>query len=135
MLFAFAFHVTIKADERTWKLMDRQPVAQLAEFVVLFFLQPATVARHFLRERQRVGKARTAQDRKTENHRGFSGQESSTAPTSWCSPIFLGSSSLAQKMAQHAGARGDAPERTRQLFKGETQRKRLAIPMFMGEVQ
>ena len=32
--------------------------------------------------------------------------------------LFLGSSLLAQKMAQHAGVRGDAPERTRQLFKG-----------------
>lgn len=48
--------------------------------------------------------------------------------------VFLGSSYLAQKMAQHAGVRGDAPERTRQLFKGETKRKRLAIPMFMGKI-
>jgi hypothetical protein len=38
-------------------------------------------------------------------------------------------------MAQHAGRRGDAPERTRQLFKGETTRQRLAIPMFMGEIK
>ena len=49
--------------------------------------------------------------------------------------LFLGSSFLAQKVAQHTGARGDAPERTRQLFKGETKRKRLGIPMFMGEVK
>src|SRR5215510_10255110 len=48
--------------------------------------------------------------------------------------VFLGSSYLAHKMAQHAGRRGDAPERTRQLFKGETTRTRLAIPMFMGEI-
>jgi hypothetical protein len=48
--------------------------------------------------------------------------------------IFLGSSYLAYRFAQHLGTRGDTPERTRQLFKGETKRKRLAIPMFMGEV-
>jgi len=49
--------------------------------------------------------------------------------------VFLGSSYLAHRFAQHLGARGDAPERTLQLFKGETKRKRLAIPMFMGEVK
>ena len=49
--------------------------------------------------------------------------------------VFLGSSSLAHRFAQHLGARGDVPERTRQLFKGETKRKRLGIPMFMGEMQ
>src|SRR5262245_28801612 len=48
--------------------------------------------------------------------------------------LFLGSSFLAQKVVQHAGTRNDAPERTRQLFKGETKRQRLGIPMFMGEV-
>jgi len=49
--------------------------------------------------------------------------------------VFLGSSYLAHRFAQHLGARGDAPERTGHLFKGETKRKRLGIPMFMGEVQ
>jgi hypothetical protein len=49
--------------------------------------------------------------------------------------MFLGSSYLAHRFAQHLGARGDAPERTGRLFKGETKRKRLAIPMFMGEVR
>ncbi len=49
--------------------------------------------------------------------------------------VFLGSSALAHKMGQHAGIRGDAPERTQRLFKGETKRQRLGIPMFMGEVQ
>jgi len=49
--------------------------------------------------------------------------------------VFLGSSYLAHRFAQHLGARGDVPERTRQLFKGETKRKRLGIPMFMGNVQ
>jgi hypothetical protein len=38
-------------------------------------------------------------------------------------------------MAQHAGKRGEMPERTQRLFKGETKRQRLGIPMFMGEVQ
>jgi len=49
--------------------------------------------------------------------------------------VFLGSSYLAHKLAQHAGRRGDAPERTQRLFKGETKRQRLGIPMFMGEVR
>lgn len=49
--------------------------------------------------------------------------------------VFLGSSLLAQRFAQHLGARGDEPTRRRQLFKGETKRKRLGIPMFMGEVR
>jgi hypothetical protein len=46
--------------------------------------------------------------------------------------IFLGSSFLAHQHNQHEGERGDAPERTRQLLKGETKRKRLGIPMFIG---
>jgi hypothetical protein len=49
--------------------------------------------------------------------------------------LFLGSSYLAHQYAQHEGARGDAPERRRVLFKGETKRKRLAIPMFLGKVE
>ncbi|MFZ2555364.1 MAG: DNA polymerase IV [Minisyncoccia bacterium] len=47
--------------------------------------------------------------------------------------VFLGSSFDAMKFNAHLGERGDAPERTRQLFKGETARRRLAIPM-LGEV-
>ncbi len=49
--------------------------------------------------------------------------------------VFLGSSYLAHRFAQHLGARGDTPARTGQLFKGETKRKRLAIPMFMEEMK
>src|SRR2546429_4269815 len=41
---------------------------------------------------------------------------------------------LAHRHAQHEGERGDVPERQRQLLPGETARKRLAIPMFMGRV-
>ena len=48
--------------------------------------------------------------------------------------LFLGSSFLAHQHAQHAGARGAEPQRRRVLFKGETNRKRLAIPMFLGRV-
>ena len=48
--------------------------------------------------------------------------------------VFLGSSFLAHKFGQHMGERGDEPQRKQQLFKGETKRKRLAIPMFMGTV-
>ena len=47
--------------------------------------------------------------------------------------VFLGSSFDAMKFGAHLGERGDLPERTRQLFKGETARRRLAIPM-LGEV-
>ena len=49
--------------------------------------------------------------------------------------LFLGSSFLAHQHAQHAGARGETPERRRALFKGETARKRLAIPMYRGKVE
>jgi hypothetical protein len=49
--------------------------------------------------------------------------------------LFLGSSFLAHAHAQHAGERGTAPERQRVLFKGETKRKRLAIPMYRGPVE
>jgi len=37
--------------------------------------------------------------------------------------------------AQHEGAHSAEPERQRVLFKGETNRKRLAIPMFLGKVE
>ncbi|HEX2241763.1 MAG TPA: DNA polymerase IV [Gammaproteobacteria bacterium] len=49
--------------------------------------------------------------------------------------VFLGSSFLAHQHKQHEGERGDAPERTRQLLKGETKRKRLGIPLFLGKVR
>jgi len=48
--------------------------------------------------------------------------------------VFLGSSFEAMKFGAHLGERGDVPARTRTLFKGETARRRLAIPM-LGEVQ
>jgi len=47
--------------------------------------------------------------------------------------IFLGSSFEAMRFGAHLGARGDVPERTKRLFKGETARRRLAIPS-LGEV-
>jgi DNA polymerase-4/DNA polymerase V len=47
--------------------------------------------------------------------------------------VFLGSSFEAMRFGAHLGERGDMPERTRTLFKGETFRRRLAIPM-LGEV-
>ena len=49
--------------------------------------------------------------------------------------VFLGASFLAHAHAQHDGERGQLPERQRQLLPGETVRKRLGIPMFMGEVR
>ncbi|HBB37266.1 MAG: polymerase IV protein [Candidatus Moranbacteria bacterium GW2011_GWC1_45_18] len=48
--------------------------------------------------------------------------------------IYLGSSFAANKFSQHLGDRGDAPQRKNLLARGETKRKRLAIPMFVGEV-
>jgi DNA polymerase-4/DNA polymerase V len=48
--------------------------------------------------------------------------------------LFLGVSFQAHKFAQHIGERGDAPERKSMLFKGETKRRRLAIPTFLGQV-
>ena len=52
--------------------------------------------------------------------------------------VFLGSSFDAMNppaggRPQHLGDRGDTPERTRELFKGETKRRRLAIPI-LGSV-
>jgi hypothetical protein len=43
--------------------------------------------------------------------------------------LFLGASFLAHQYAQHEGSRGAVPERQRVLFKGETTRRRLGIPM------
>lgn len=47
--------------------------------------------------------------------------------------VFLGSSFTAMNHGAHLGARGDMSARTKDLFKGETFRRRLAIPM-LGEV-
>ncbi len=47
--------------------------------------------------------------------------------------VFLGSSFEAMTHATHLGARGDIAARVTDLFKGETARRRLAIPM-LGEV-
>ena len=48
--------------------------------------------------------------------------------------LCLGSSYLANKFAAHLDERGDLPERNKVLLPGETERKRLGIPMFLGEV-
>jgi hypothetical protein len=48
--------------------------------------------------------------------------------------LFLAASLPAHLHAQHAGDRGELPERQVHLLPGETRRKRLGIPMFMGEV-
>ncbi len=48
--------------------------------------------------------------------------------------VFLGSSFYAHKYSQHAGDRGDLPARRGITFRGETKRKRLGIPEFLGEV-
>ncbi len=47
--------------------------------------------------------------------------------------VFLGSSWYAMQHVAHEGARGDTPVRTKNLFKGETARKRLNLPL-LGEV-
>lgn len=47
--------------------------------------------------------------------------------------LFLGSSFQAMNKTQHAGLRQEKAERSTVLFKGETERKRLAIP-YLGEV-
>ena len=49
--------------------------------------------------------------------------------------VYLGTSHLANRFGAHVGDRGDAPERKEALFKGETARKRIGIPMFMGVVR
>jgi len=46
--------------------------------------------------------------------------------------MFLGSSLAAMTGVQHQGDRQTAPDRKRELFKGETKRKRLSIP-YLGE--
>ena len=48
--------------------------------------------------------------------------------------VFLGSSFEAMGNAAHLGERGDVAARASNLFKGETKRRRLAIPM-LGSVQ
>lgn len=48
--------------------------------------------------------------------------------------VFLGSSLIAMGSAAHRGARGDVPERSRQLFKGETTRRKLPLPM-LGDIR
>src|SRR5499433_1146480 len=48
--------------------------------------------------------------------------------------VFLGASFLAHQSAQHEGERGHLPERRQQLLPGETDRRRLGIPMLLGEV-
>ena len=48
--------------------------------------------------------------------------------------VFLGASFLAHQSAQQDSERGHLPERQRELLPGETARKRLGIPMFLGKV-
>ena len=48
--------------------------------------------------------------------------------------VFLGTSMAAHRFAQHLGARGASPARKELRLKGETARKRLGIPMFLGTV-
>jgi DNA polymerase-4/DNA polymerase V len=48
--------------------------------------------------------------------------------------VCLGSSYLANQFSAHLNERGDFPERNKALLPGETKRKRLGIPMFLGEV-
>src|ERR1043166_2131331 len=48
--------------------------------------------------------------------------------------LYLGSSFLAHRFAQHLGERGGVPQRKEKLLKGETARRRLDIPMFLGKV-
>ena len=49
--------------------------------------------------------------------------------------VFLGASFLAHTHTQHDIERGHLPERQRELLPSETARKRLGIPMFLGEVR
>lgn len=48
--------------------------------------------------------------------------------------VFLGSSFMAHQFSQHKGVRGSRPQRQQKLFLGETKRRRLHIPVFLGEV-
>ena len=47
--------------------------------------------------------------------------------------VFLGSSLKAVQFSVHLGARGDIPERWKHLFKGETARRHLPLPL-LGDV-
>lgn len=47
--------------------------------------------------------------------------------------VFLGSSAAAMRYGAHLGERGDTPERTKNLFKGESARRRLPLP-HLGDV-
>ncbi len=46
--------------------------------------------------------------------------------------VYVASSHLAATHAQHNGQRGNTPTRKTDLFRGETTRQRLGIPMLMG---
>ena len=49
--------------------------------------------------------------------------------------VYLGSSFAANTFSQHLGERGDMPQRKERTYSKERpKRKRLGIPMFMGEV-
>jgi DNA polymerase-4/DNA polymerase V len=48
--------------------------------------------------------------------------------------VHLASSMQANMYGLHQGERGDVPQRKSDLFLGETKRKRVGIPMFMGEI-
>jgi hypothetical protein len=48
--------------------------------------------------------------------------------------LFLTASLPSHLHAQHAGDRGELPERQVHLLPGETRRKRLGIPLLLGEV-
>jgi hypothetical protein len=48
--------------------------------------------------------------------------------------VFLGASFLAHTQAQHDGERGLLPDRQHDLLPGETPRRRLGLPRFMGDV-
>jgi hypothetical protein len=48
--------------------------------------------------------------------------------------LVLAASLPAHLHAQHAGERGELPERQRTLLPSETSRKRLGIPMLLAEV-
>lgn len=49
--------------------------------------------------------------------------------------VYLAASFRANRYSQHQGARGDIPTRKTEanMFRGETKRRRLGIPMFTGE--
>ncbi len=47
--------------------------------------------------------------------------------------LYLATSFWANKFAQHLGKRGDIPKRKGFLVKGETARRRIGIPMLIGE--